>query len=103
MYCEKCEQVVDNSRCPICGNRKLREPLPEDLCYIAEKDALWTPALADLLEQNEIFFKTRKLLGAGLAMKVGPIFERTSFYVRYEDLERAQDIVSTFFAETNTP
>ena len=38
MYCEKCSRVVDADRCPVCNNRKLREPEAKDPCYLTELD-----------------------------------------------------------------
>jgi hypothetical protein len=55
--------------------------------------------LSDVLEQNEIPFLKKGRLGAGMAMNVGPLFERCRFYVPYSKLEEAARIVDSLFSE----
>ncbi len=98
MYCPKCKKVFDGGICPACGNKKVREPAADDICFLVEKEQVWSDMLAEVLEQNEIPFLKKGRLGAGMAMNVGPLFERCRFYVSYDMLERARDIVDGLFS-----
>ena len=98
MYCEKCKLAFDeNTRCPHCGSRKLRSPLPEDLCFLTETDPMFGGMLKDVLEQNAIPALRSSTMGAGLAMRVGPMFDRIRFYVPYAHLPAAAELVEALF------
>lgn len=71
----------------------------EDFRFLTEKDAIWTAPLSDILNDHGICFVTRNVLGAGIAAKVGPILERTSFYVVHTQLEKAQEVLAAYFDE----
>ncbi|MBE6990794.1 MAG: hypothetical protein E7426_08670 [Ruminococcaceae bacterium] len=98
MYCEKCRVLVSDGVCPICSDSTLRVPLADDFCFLAEKEALWSALLADVLTQNEIPFVQENVLGAGFALKVGPMWERVRFYVPYGRLEEARGLVDELFS-----
>ena len=98
MYCEKCKLAFDETaKCPHCGSRKLRRPLPEDLCFLKETDPMFGGMLKDVLEQNDIPVLTSSTMGAGMAMRVGPMFDRIRFYVPYAHLSAATEIVGELF------
>ena len=98
MYCEKCCRIIEGSRCPVCGGRKVREPGPKDPCFLAERDYLSSGILDDVLRQNGIPFLKKDVMGAGLAIKVGPMLDRSRFYVPFEMLDRAAAIADGLFA-----
>ena len=100
MYCEKCCRIIDENRCPACGSRKVREPGPHDPCFLTEQGYLQAGMLKDVLEQNGIHYLVRDVMGAGMAIKVGPMLERSRFYVPYEELRSAEDLVGELFAVT---
>lgn len=99
MYCEKCHAVYIGELCPYCGSKDGREPLPNDPCFLVIKEKLWSGVLADVLKQNNIPFFEISSLGAGMAIKVGPLYEQISFFVPYACLHEAQDIVEELFSE----
>lgn len=98
MYCQNCNILVNHTQCPLCGSKQLREPDVGDYCYLAEKDSIWAGALSDVLTQNSVPFVTKNVLGAGLAAKMGPMLERTRFYVPYSHYETAQSLEEGFFS-----
>jgi len=102
MYCPNCNVLVNSSRCPACGSRKLRQPQADDYCCLAEKEVIWADALGDILKKNGIPFVTKNMLGAGLAAKIGPALERVRFYVPYSHYENAQALEQEFFSAGNT-
>ena len=97
MYCERCRVVFDAPRCPVCGSKKVRLPEAEDLCFLVEKEQIWSGMLSDVLKQNDIPFLKESRLGAALAMSVGPFFETFRFYVEHKRLEEAEKLVEELF------
>lgn len=71
--------------------------MENDLCFLVEKEQIWSGMLADVLEQNKIPFLTKNRLGAGMALKVGPYMERVLFYVSYNHIQQAKDLVNELF------
>ena len=98
MYCEKCKRIIDRTvKCPSCGSRRLRDVLPEDPCYLTETDPMFGGMLKDVLEQNGFTVISSSAMGAGLAMRVGPMFDRVRFYVPYTQLPAASELVEALF------
>jgi len=98
MYCPNCNVLFQDTRCPLCDSKNIREPMANDYCYLTEKDQIWSGALSDILTQNNIPFVTKNVLGAGLAAKMGPALERIRFYVPYSHYENAQNLEHEFFS-----
>lgn len=98
MYCQGCKIVFEEGeRCPFCGSKKVRNASPEDICFLTEVDPIMGGMLKDVLEQNNIPALNSSTIGAGMAMRAGSMFERTKFYVRYEHLAMAKEIVDELF------
>ena len=98
LYCENCYILFEGKRCPVCGRKSSRGPEPSDPCFLTEKEQIWSDMLADVLKQNGIPFMQENVLGAGLALKTGPLRERVRFYVLYSQLPEAADIVDGLFS-----
>ena len=98
MYCENCCILFAENRCPVCGNKKVRIPEPDDYCFLTEKEMIWAGMLEDVLKQNGIPYFTKQMLGAGLALKIGPMSERCRFYVPYSHFQEADELVEALFA-----
>ncbi len=98
MYCEKCKRIIDSDRCPVCRSRRVRDPQADDLCFLTEQDYISSGILEDVLKQNDIPYLKKEVLGAGLAIKVGPMLDRSRFYVMYDLLDKATPVVDELFA-----
>ena len=98
MYCERCSIIFEENRCPVCGSQNVRSPMPDDICFLIEQKIIWAEMLEDVLKQNDIPCLTKNVLGAGLALKVGPMSERVRFYVPYSHLQNAKDIADEMFS-----
>ncbi len=99
MYCEKCCRIIEADRCPVCKSKRVREPEAKDPCFLTEQDYLSSGILEDLLKQNGIPYLKKDVMGAGLAIKVGPMLERSRFYVPFEHLESARAVAEEGFPE----
>jgi hypothetical protein len=97
-YCGICCRLFDGKRCPVCGRRSTRDVEPDDLCFLTEKEMIWSGMLADVLKQRGIPFTQKSVLGAGLAAITGTVCERVRFYVFYSQLEEAGAIVEELFS-----
>ena len=97
MYCEKCCRIIEADRCPVCKSKRVREPEAKDPCFLTEQDYLSSGILEDLLKQNGIPYLKKDVMGAGLAIKVGPMLERSRFYVPFEQLESARAVAEEVF------
>ena len=64
------------------------------------QDYVSSGILEDVLGQNGIPFMKKNVMGAGLAIKVGPMLDRSRFYVPFDRLESARDIADGLFSET---
>lgn len=97
-YCIECALSFDGESCPACGKVPAREARPDDLCFLTEREAVWSDMLADVLEQRKIPFLQKRMLGAGVALETGPLRERVRFYVRYGQLAEAAEAVEELFS-----
>ena len=97
LYCENCMTIFDGDHCPDCKATTLRSPEPSDFCFLVEKEVMWGEMLADILKQQQIPFTYKPILGAGLALKVGPAAEQYRFFVPYSHYQQAQEIVEQIF------
>lgn len=98
MFCPHCNILINAPKCPICGSKNVREPYEDDYCYLVEKDAIWSGAFSEILEQNQIPFVTKNVLGAGLTAKIGTALERIRFYVPYAHYQTAHNLEQEFFS-----
>lgn len=101
MYCEKCCRIIEEERCPHCKSRKVREPIPGDICFLTEQDYVSSGILEDVLKQNNIRYLKKDVMGAGMAIKVGPMLERSRFYVPFEGLKEAEAVVEELFSSAD--
>ncbi len=102
MYCSKCQTIVEeNMKCPFCGNKKLRQPEPGDICFLTEAEPIPSGILKDVLDQKRIPVLSNSSIGAGMSMRAGAMFERIKLFVRYENLSDAKQIIEELFASSN--
>ena len=99
-YCKRCKIPCEGDLCPSCGAERLRAILPEDPCYLAERQMLWAGVLEDVLNQKGVPHMKRPTRGAGLTKTLGGYGERYEFFVPYECLSAAQEVVEELFSQT---
>ena len=96
-YCARC-QILTKGKCPVCG-RKTRQPEATDPVLFLMADNLRADMAEPVLEANEIPYARMGNLGAGLTMYTSPAFETFRFYVPYESLARAREVMTETFGE----
>ena len=97
MYCEKCKRIFEEEKSPVCMHSQVRNPEPGDLCFLTEQDYVSSGILEDVLKQDGIPYLRKDVMGAGMAIKVGPMLDRGRFYVMYEKLTDARVVVDELF------
>lgn len=74
----------------------VQEISAEDWMLLTETGYPYAGMLSDLLSQSGIPFAARNKMGVGMALKVGPLLERTCFYVPRSHYQSAADLLLTF-------
>lgn len=77
-------------------DHRSQETRAEDWVFLTETGYPYAAMLSDLLSQSGIPFVTRDRMGAGMALKVGPLSERTRFYVPPSHYRSAAELSATF-------
>ncbi len=103
LFCEKCNLLTTEKRCPSCGNKKLREVAPEDYCFFANLTASNFEMFASTLKENNLDvvgvpYYANGLISHANAGRAGG----RKVFIRYRDFEKAKEIFNTIFkAEEN--
>ncbi len=100
LYCGDCQVAFEGDQCPVCGRKKVREPLSNDACFLCEKQMMWAEMLAEALKNNDIPVFLKKRMGMGMALKVGLMMEHCKVYVPFSCLQKSEEIVDELFSET---
>ena len=78
----------------------LTEPAKsEGMCFLTEKSPIWAGMLADVLQQHGVPFVKESSLGAGLAIKTGPLSESIRCFVPAASFSAAKELVDELFTE----
>ncbi len=98
LYCPKCKKLSESSRCEHCGNKKLTEPTADTPVFLISKNPLWSGMIEDVLEDNSVPFLKKIAHGDGITEAIlGYGMEVYSFYVPYERLNEAHELVFPLF------
>ena len=68
-----------------------------EMCFLTEQSNIWAGMLADVLQQHGIPFVKESSLGAGLALKMGPMSETIRFFVPASCLAAGKELVEELF------
>ena len=97
-YCEKCNAAFEYERCPVCGNKKTREPRDDDFCFFAEQAKRQSEVLMSVLDANDIPYSAVPY-GTGAESIFGMSLSYNRLYVPFGCLEKAKDILQEIEAE----
>ena len=91
-FCESCNLVCENERCPKCGRKKLRAAREDDFCFVAQVDRIFGDNLKNNLENDKIECVLMPY-GTGVCSKFALPLESYLLYVRYKHLEHVRQIL----------
>ena len=87
-FCERCNMLMQENRCTVCGKKKLREVQGDDFCFFVALNADKARYFEENLKLENI---PVALLGAGLDLRT-----RTSgtfkIFIPYGFFDRAKEI-----------
>ena len=97
LYCEKCNFATEETRCPLCGNKKLRDIQDDDYCFFVNISDFSYTMLEGALQEHNIdvvgvpcYSHEVKYATAGRA-------DSRQVYIRYKDIDKAIEIYETLF------
>lgn len=91
-YCENCYVVSDQTRCPLCGTKRLRQVERDDFCLLTEKDSSYCNMLMDAFQENDIHCSAVPW-GSGVRSKFALPLENYRLYVPFHSLEKAKNMI----------
>ncbi len=91
-FCEGCNIVCKDERCPKCGRKKLRAVSNDDFCLVAQVDKFFGDNLKDNLEKENIECVLVPY-GTGVNSKFALPLESYLIYVRYKNLDYVRQIL----------
>ena len=91
-YCENCYFATNETRCPVCASKKLRDIQIDDFCYVVEGSTAYCENLMDIFRDNEIPYSTLSY-GDGTRSYSGLRLENYRLYVPYRFLQKAKNII----------
>lgn len=101
-YCKKCYILCDGSPCPRCGNKFVRPAEQEDYVFLTEREFLWAEMLEGALKEEGIPAVTDdSVVGVWKTKVIGALHERHRIFVPYGSLEKANQIMTEMFDESN--
>ena len=98
-YCRHCRLPAEEACCPRCGRALTWPVLPEDPCFLTEQTGVWAGLLEEVLRQGRIPFQRQSAQGAALMTMLGSYHTKFRFYVPYEYLSRAGELVEGLFGQ----
>ncbi|MGN0812881.1 MAG: hypothetical protein ACI4MQ_05205 [Candidatus Coproplasma sp.] len=96
-FCEKCNYLTADARCPACGNKKLRDVDDEDFCYFVSLSSFNFEMFAYTLQENDIEVVGVPFYVGGVTHSSAGRAEGRRVYIRYKDLSAAKEIYGMVF------
>ncbi len=98
-YCSHCYLLSETDCCSRCGAKPLAQVKGGDFCYLTTQCAPWMQMLQEVLDNNGIACTQRQVPGAWATAYLGSSPRvKTEFFVPYEKLAEAQELVQELFA-----
>lgn len=96
LYCPKCQLLcTDDSGCPSCGTKKLREVLPEDPVLLLTEDEETSALISAAFDENAIAHEERPegLGGIPASLTLKPSRAVYHIFTPYGQVEQAKDVL----------
>lgn len=99
LFCEKCNILTTENRCPLCGNKKLRDVDGEDFCFFTNVDEFYFEMLESTLNENDIEVVGVPFYSLGVSYATVGRADKRKVYVRYKDIEKTKEICEVIFGK----
>lgn len=97
LFCEKCNFLTEENRCPLCGNKKLRAVNDEDFCFFVNIDEFNYSMLESALNENNIEVVGVPYYSRGVTYATAGRADRRKVYIRYKNMEQVIEVYETIF------
>ncbi len=97
LFCEKCNFPTEESRCPLCGNKKLREVKDEDFCFFVNINEFSYTMLESALQEQKIEVVGVPCYSHEATFATAGKADSRQVYIRYKDIDKAIEIYETLF------
>ena len=97
LFCEKCNFITTENRCPVCGNKKVRTVCDTDFCFFVNLDEFHFTMLESALEEKAIEIVGLPFYPRGATYANAGRAEGRKVYIRYKDIEQVRDIYEVLF------
>ena len=96
LYCPKCQVLTDETLCPSCGGKKLRDPQPEDPALLITADEVKAEMIESVFKENHISYEERI---SGLGGPSSVIFGKTAItnkniFVPFGQLDACDELLN---------
>lgn len=95
-YCLKCQTLNSEKICPLCGSKKLREPMPDDPVLLITVDESKAETIESAFKDHGLPYEKRicGLDGPSSAPVGGSAYTNKNVFVPYEKLEAARELLT---------
>lgn len=91
-YCENCYCLSTQERCPLCGNKRLRQVREDDFCLLLEENTAYCNMLMEVFKENGIDYSVIPY-GDGTRTRLGLPLENYRLFVPYHAWEEAKELI----------
>lgn len=97
LFCERCNVITGENRCPSCGNKILRNVKDDDFCLFTKASAYDYEMLEFTLKENDIDVVGVPFYPNGVTYAAAGRASGRRVYIRYRDRDAATAIFETLF------
>ncbi len=101
LFCEKCNFITTENRCPMCGNKKVRTVCDTDFCFFVNLDEFYFTMLESALKEKDIDIVGVPFYPHGVTYASAGRAQGRKVYIRYKDLEQVKEIYEILFGNAD--
>lgn len=97
LFCEKCNFLTPENRCPLCGNKKVRTVCDADFCFFVNLGEFYFEMLESALKEKSIDVVGVPFYPNGVTYGTAGRASGRKVYIRYKDIEQVNEIYEALF------
>lgn len=102
LFCEKCNLLTNDKRCPNCRTKKLRDVRDDDFCYFADLHSMYFEMFEEALKNNNVdVVGVPYYPGNAVVFSNAGRADGRKVYVRYKNLDVATEIYNELFNKSS--